>query len=148
MEVKELGHLVLSVRDLDQSVRFYRDVLGFKTVSRLGDRGVMFSAGRTHHELLLLQGDVEAKSAPGGRSLGLSHFALKIGTTDDELRAAHAELAAADVPIDHITDHGMTHSIYLTDPDGNHVELYIDVQPEMWREDPSLVGGHSQPLAL
>jgi catechol-2,3-dioxygenase len=148
MEIKELGHIVLRVRDLPASIRFYRDVLGFREVHRMGERGIMFSGGRTHHELFLQQADPEAPGQPEGRPVGLSHFALKIGTTDEELRAARDELEAADVPIDHITDHGATHSIYLHDPDGNHVEVYIDVQPEVWREDPSVVAGHAQALVL
>ena len=140
MKVRELGHIVLSVRDLQRSVHFYRDVIGFREVSRMGDRGVMFSSGRTHHELFLQQARPEAPAQPEERPLGLSHFALKIGTTDEELQAALAELEAADVPIDHVTDHGVTHSVYLKDPDGNRVEIYIDVQPERWRDDPSVVG--------
>lgn len=148
MNIKELGHVVLSVADLERSVHFYRDLLGFREISRLGQRGVMFSSGRTHHELLLLQAEPGAAPIPDGRSLGLSHFALKIGTTDDELRAALAELAAAEAPIDHTTDHGITHSVYLRDPDGNRVELYVDVQPEVWRQDSSVIGGRSRPLSL
>ena len=148
MEIKELGHIVLTVADLQRSVCFYRDVLGFREVSRLGERGVMFSSGRTHHELLLLQGEPDAAPILEGRPLGLSHFALKIGTTDDELSAAIAELAAADVPIERTTDHGVTHSVYLKDPDGNRVEIYIDVQPELWRENPSVVGRGARALAL
>lgn len=139
MEIKELGHIVLNVRDLSRSTHFYREVLGFREVARLGERGVMFSSGRTHHELLLIESP-DASPLPDGRNLGLSHFALKVGTSDDELRAALKELQDAEVVIDHTTDHGTTHSIYLKDPDGNTVEVYIDVQPEAWREDPSAIG--------
>ena len=114
----------------------------------MGERGIMFSGGRTHHELFLQQADPDAPAQPEGRPVGLSHFAMKIGTTDEELRAARDELEAADVPIGHITDHGATHSIYLSDPDGNHVEIYIDVQPEVWRTDPSMVNGRAQALVL
>ena len=148
MEIKELGHVVLNVRDLGTSVHFYRDVLGFREVARMGERGVMFSSGRTHHELLLLQAGPDAAVQPAGRALGLSHFAFKIGTTDAELDAARAELEAHDVPADHVTDHGFTHSVYLSDPDGNHVEIYIDGQPELWHEDPTLGFGAPQALAV
>ena len=145
MKIQELGHVVLSVSDLARSVHFYRDVLGFKEVARLGERGVMFSAGRTHHELLLTQANPDAAPLPERRALGLSHFALKVGTTDDELRAAVDELKTEQIAIEHVTDHGASHSVYLRDPDGNRVEIYIDVQPELWREDPAAVaaGGDS-----
>ena len=150
MKIQELGHIVLRVRSLENSVHFYRDVLGFREVAHLGTTGVMFAGGlgRTHHELLLQQASPDAAQLPEGRALGLSHFALKIGTTDEELRLALDEVKEAGVQVDHVTDHGMTHSVYLRDPDGNHVEIYIDVQPELWRDDPSTVGGHSQPLTV
>jgi catechol 2,3-dioxygenase len=145
MEVHELGHVVLTVSDLAKSVHFYEDVLGFRPVKRMGDRGVMFSSGRTHHELLLVQAGPDAGPLPERRSLGMSHFAVKVGNSDDELRAALAELKAENVTIDRITDHGETHSIYLRDPDGNRVEIYIDVQPALWKDDPSLVGVGGDP---
>jgi catechol-2,3-dioxygenase len=149
MKIRELGHIVLTVSDLAASTHFYRDILGFKQVSQLGERGAMFSAGRTHHELFLQQAKPGAAPVPEGRPLGLSHFALKIGTTDDELRAALAEVRAAGVTVDHMTDHGVTHSIYLRDPDGNCCEIYIDPQPELWGDDPGLVGaGRAKPLDL
>jgi catechol 2,3-dioxygenase len=139
MKIHELGHVVLHVSDLAKSVHFYGDVLGFRPV-RTGDRSVMFSSGRTHHELLLVQANPDAAPLPSHKSLGMSHFALKVGDSDDELRAALAELKAEHVHIDRISDHGQSHSIYLRDPDGNQVEVYIDVQPARWKEDPSLVG--------
>jgi catechol-2,3-dioxygenase len=148
MKVHEFGHIVLSVADLERSVRFYRDLLGFAEVARLGDHGVMFSSGRTHHELLLTQASPEALPRPKQRALGLSHLALKIGTTDEELRAALDELREAEVDIDRIVDHGVTHSVYLWDPDGNKVEVFIDTQPELWRDDKSVIGVGGKPLTL
>jgi catechol 2,3-dioxygenase len=76
------------------------------------------------------------------------HFGLKIGSTDDELRDAYTELQAAGVNIVGTADHAVTHSLYITDPDGNEIELYIDVQPELWREDPSAVVAPIRPLTL
>ena len=148
MEVKELGHLVLYVRDLERSRRFYGDVLGWNEVAKLGSQGAMFSSGRTHHELLLLEVGEEAAPVPAGRRIGMYHFGLKVGESDDELREALARLQEADAPIMGLTDHTVTHSIYTADPDGNEIELYIDVQPPVWRERPEAITAPPRPLSL
>jgi len=139
MNVKELGHIVLYVRDLETSRGFYRDVLGWSEIAGGGGRMAMFSSGRTHHELLLIEVGPNAAPIPPGRRVGMYHFGLKIGTTDEELREALRVLADAGANIVGSADHGVTHSLYITDPDGNEIELYIDVQPEVWREDPRAV---------
>ena len=151
MEVKELGHLVLYVRDLERSRRFYRDVLGWREVA--GDApmpfpAAAFSSGRTHHELLLIEVGDGAAPVPGGRRVGLYHFGLKIGESDDELRDAAQRLQDAGVRVVGASDHTVTHSLYIEDPDGNEIELYIDVQPERWREDPAAVFAPIKPLRL
>ena len=148
MEVKELGHVVLYVSDLERSRRFYRDVLGWKEIATFGSQGAVFSSGRTHHELLLLEVGPDAQPIPRGRRVGMYHFGLKVGTTDDELRAAYKDLVAAGVDIMGASDHTVTHSLYIADPDGNEIELYIDVQPETWREDPMAVVAPVKPLRL
>lgn len=148
MEVKELGHVVLYVRNLDRSRRFYRDVLGWREVTPLGNVGAVFSSGRTHHELLLLQVGENAAPIPAGRRVGLYHFGLKVGETDDELREARDRLRDAGVDVVGATDHTVTHSLYIQDPDGNEIELYIDVQPEIWRDDPSAIMAPPKALAL
>jgi catechol 2,3-dioxygenase len=149
MHVRELGHIVLSVRNLEASAHFYGDVLGLRKVTTMGGRSVFYAGegGRTHHELLLTQSD--DPNAERGK-IGLSHFAFKVGTTDDELRAALDELKESGVQIERIVDHGgVTHSVYMKDPDGNTVEVYIDVQPEAWRYDPTkTVGQGAKPLSL
>ncbi|HEX2194214.1 MAG TPA: VOC family protein [Candidatus Limnocylindria bacterium] len=138
MEVKELGHLVLYVRDVERSRRFYRDVLGWREIGEaFGGRAAAFSSGRTHHELLLIEVGPNATPIPAGRRVGMYHFGLKVGESDDELRAALTTLQEHDVPVLGATDHGVTHSLYIEDPDGNEIELYIDVQPALWKDDPS-----------
>jgi catechol 2,3-dioxygenase len=146
VEVKELGHIVLYVRDLERSRRFYGETLGWKEIARLGTQGAAFSSGRTHHELLLLEVGPNATPIPPGPRAGMYHFGLKIGTTDDELRQALEELIEAGVKVNGSADHNVTHSLYIEDPDGNEIELYIDVQPERWREDPEAI--MSPPRAL
>ena len=148
MEVKELGHIVLYVRDLERSRRFYGEVLGWKEVARLGNQGAMFSSGRTHHELLLLEVGPNAAPIPRGPRVGMYHFGLKLGETDQELRAALEELTRAGVRVGGAADHNVTHSLYIEDPDGNEIELYIDVQPEVWREDPQAILARPRALEL
>jgi catechol 2,3-dioxygenase len=153
MEVKELGHIVLYVHDLERSAAFYRDVLGWRQITGQGGplRGaVAFSApsGRTHHELLLIEVGEDAAAIPAGRRVGLYHFGLKVGDTDDELRDALRTVEAAGVTVVGASDHGVTHSLYLLDPDGNEVELYVDVPDIDWRSDPSLFARPTQPLRL
>jgi catechol 2,3-dioxygenase len=149
IQVKELGHLVLYVRDLERSRHFYRDVLGWSEVMESPMPGAaIFSSGRTHHELLLLEVGPGATPIPEGRRVGLYHFGLKIGETDDEIRDALGALVDAGVEIVGTADHTVTHSIYVRDPDGNEIELYIDMQPEVWREDPAAILAPIRPLRV
>ena len=150
MQVKELGHLVLYVKDVKRSAAFYGQVLGWESAfpDTLGVPAAAFTSGRTHHELLLIEVGEGAKSQPQGRHLGLYHFGLKIGDSDDELREAVARLQEAGVTIVGASDHTVTHSLYILDPDGNEIELYIDVPGVDWKADPSLIMAPIKPLAL
>ena len=154
MEIKELGHLVLYVRDLEASTHFYRDVLGWRQTVRGGTQTLPFRAsvfnapsGRTHHERLLIEVGPDAAALPPGRRVGLYHFGLKIGDNDDDLRQALATLQANGVTIVGASDHTVTHSLYILDPDGNEIELYIDVAGVDW-DDPNRVAAPIRPLVL
>jgi catechol-2,3-dioxygenase len=109
-----------------------------------------FSApsGRTHHELLLIEVGDDAADVPQGRRIGLYHFGLKIGDSDDELRAALKQLEAAGATVVGASDHTVTHSLYIEDPDGNEIELYIDVPGVDWKTHPELVANPTRPLRL
>jgi catechol-2,3-dioxygenase len=152
MAVKELGHLVLYVRDVKRSADFYRDVLGWHQI--LPEDGAppvgvaAFSSGRTHHELLLIEVGGDAIPIPGGRRIGLYHFGLKVGDSDDELRAMLEQVQAAGAKVVGASDHTVTHSLYIEDPDGNEIELYIDVPGVDWRHDPELIAAPIRPLVL
>lgn len=149
MEVKELGHIVLYVSDLARSRKFYGELLGWKEVAAIASWAVGFSSGRTHHELLLIQTDAGASPVPAAPRVGLYHFGLKVGESDDDLRQALEQLQSANVPIIGMSDHGgVTHSLYIADPDGNEIELYIDVQPAVWREHPEALLAPVRPLRL
>ncbi|HVC03937.1 MAG TPA: VOC family protein [Candidatus Acidoferrales bacterium] len=141
MEIKELGHIVLYVHNIERSAAFYGDVLGWKQLKpaesmSLGRLPVaLFSSGRTHHELLLIEVGEDAKPLPAGRHVGLYHFGLKVGDSDDELRAAARRIEEAGVRVVGASDHTVTHSLYIQDPDGNEIELYIDVPGVSWDLD-------------
>jgi len=152
MQVKDLGHIVLYVRDLGRSAAFYRDVLGFHQIFEggAGFPAVAFSSasGRTHHELLLIEVGPDAQPQPSGRRVGLYHFGLKVGDSDDELREALERLQEAHVTVVGASDHTVTHSLYILDPDGNEIELYIDVPGVDWVSDPALVASPVKALRL
>ncbi len=151
MEVKWLGHVVLYVSDLDRSRRFYGEVLGLKEIR--GDTptrlpAAAFTSGRTHHELFLIEVGPDAAPIPEGRRVGMYHFGLKVGESDEELREARDRIIEAGVRVVGASDHTVTHSLYILDPDGNEVELYIDVQPEVWHDDPTAIYSPIKPLQL
>jgi catechol 2,3-dioxygenase len=156
MSVGHLAQVHISVTDVERSVRFYRDVLGWRQIapdpSGDGPLNVPFAAfsapgGRTHHELLLIEVGPDAASQPAGRRVGLYHFGLKIGDSDDELREAVAHLQETGTPILGASDHTATHSLYIADPDGNEIELYIDVEGVDW-DDPEVLMSRPQALRL
>jgi catechol-2,3-dioxygenase len=128
MQIKELGHVVLYVSNLKRSADFYRDTLGFREIHR--DGGIaLFSSGRTHHELLL----IEVGGSPVFGRLptpGLYHIGFKIGDSPEDAKSVYAELKEKGVTIVGTGDHYVTHSIYVLDPDGNELELYADVSDE------------------
>ena len=133
MQIKELGHVVLYVSDLKRSADFYRDTLGFHEITR--EPGVaLFSGGRTHHEMLLIEVGGVARDKHRAEP-GLYHIGFKIGDGPEAVRAAYRELVAKKVKIIGTTDHTVTHSIYILDPDGNELELYADVS-DGWRTNP------------
>jgi catechol 2,3-dioxygenase len=148
MKAHYLGHVVFYVKDLERSLAFYRNLLGFKEVGRIfNGAAAALTSGRTHHELLLIQvGD--APGPPSGRRRGLYHIGIKIGDSLDELRQAKRELEQAEIPIDGMSDHTVSQSLYLKDPDRNEVELYVDADEALWKNNPAAVVSQIRPLHL
>lgn len=137
MRIQELGHVVLYVSNLKLSADFYRDTLGFNEIAR--ETGIaLFSSDRTHHELLLIEVGGEVLKKEHRPRPGLYHIGFKIGDGPQALRDVYAELKNKGVPILGATDHTVTHSLYILDPDGNELELYADVS-DAWKEDPKAV---------
>lgn len=148
IQVRGVGHVVLKVRDLERAAAFYRDVIGLTEVARLPQMKMAFfsATGANHHDLAVLEVGRDA-AAPARASVGLYHVALKIGDGLEDLRAAKAHLEAHGVQILGIRDHRVSQSIYLNDPDGNGLELFVDGDPAIWRADPKSVAT-VEPLEL
>src|SRR5574341_2350563 len=148
MKAHYLGHVVFYVKDLERSLKFYRDLLDCREVGRIfNGAAAALTSGRTHHELLLIQvGD--APGPPTGRRRGLYHIGIKVGDSLEELRTAKRELEQAEVTIDGMSDHTVSQSLYLRDPDGNEVELYVDANDSIWKDNPQAVLSPIKPLRL
>jgi catechol-2,3-dioxygenase len=125
IQARRLGHIVLSVRDVQKSKSFYTSVLGLTVAHEDLERGAVFlSAGTQHHDLALFQ--LATGEAPDATQPGLHHMAWQLGSFE-ELQAAHRELRAMGVTVESTIEHNVTRSVYFHDPDGNRVELYCDM---------------------
>jgi catechol 2,3-dioxygenase len=130
-----IGHVHLKVSDLDRAVDFYRDVLGFEEMTRMGDQAAFLSAGGYHHHIGLNTWESKGGSPPPPGSTGLFHVAIRYPTRA-ALAKALKRLVDAGVPLSGASDHGVSEAIYLHDPDGNGIELYRDRPREEWKTDP------------
>jgi catechol 2,3-dioxygenase len=126
-----IGHVHLTVSNLQRALRFYRDALGFEVTQWYGQSAVFLSAGGYHHHIALntWAGEGAAQSPPG--RTGLYHFAI-LYPTRAELAAAFKRLFDHGIQIEGASDHGVSEAIYLRDPDGNGVELYWDRPRDQW----------------
>ncbi len=130
----DVGHVHLKVADLDRALAFYRDVLGFELQQRLGDSAAFLSAGGYHHHVALNTWESRGGTAPAPGTTGLYHVAFRYpdrASLADALR----RLAAAGIALDGASDHGVSEALYLRDPDGNGVELYVDRPQQEWPRD-------------
>ncbi len=129
-----IGHIHLTVADLERALKFYKDVLGFEITSWFGTQAVFLSAGGYHHHIALnTWAGPDAKQPPQGHT-GLYHFAIRYPSRK-ELAKILKRLFEINYPIQGASDHGVSESIYLLDPDGNGVELYADRDEEYWPVD-------------
>ncbi len=134
-----IGHVHLKVANLDRSIWFYRDLMGFDLVTRLGDQAAFLSAGGYHHHIGLNTWESQGGQPPAPGTTGLYHFAINYPARRD-LAAALARLLDGGWGIDGASDHGTHEAIYLHDPDLNGIELAWDRAPTEWpRQDGRLV---------
>ncbi len=144
MKIEALGHVVLKVRNQARAEAFYNGVLGLPIVARLDKYAMTFFSLGNHHDFAVMAMGDDAE-APPERAPGLLHVAFKIGESMEELREAKRHLEAAGIAVTPI-DHDVTRSLYMRDPDGNEVEVYVDVS-DAWKQDRQKVAS-IQPLAM
>lgn len=129
MQVQSLGHVVLKVRSLERSEAFYSGVLGIPVVDRISDpvRMTFFSLSDRHHDFALVEVDNSTgPSDPTG--VGLAHVAFEVGKSLEQFDAAKASVEAAGMRVLYEANRSIAKSLHVLDPDGNEVELYVDVR--------------------
>jgi len=144
MNIHSLGHVVIKVRDQQRAEAFYHGLLGIPIAARDSTLSATFFTLGNHHDFAIVAVGDDAADPPV-KSPGLLHVAFKIGDTLDALRDAKQELEAAGLQIQ-AYDHAVSKSLYFNDPDGNCIELYVDIT-DAWKEHPQMVA-NSEPLAL
>jgi catechol 2,3-dioxygenase len=143
-----VGHIHLTVSDLDRSLFFYRDLLGFEISARYGDSAVFLSAGGYHHHIGLNTWAGKGIMPPPQGHAGMYHVAF-LYPSRLELAKVLKNLLDAQYSIDGAADHGVSEAIYLRDPDENGVELYVDRPKETWKvANDGLVEMVTEPLDL
>lgn len=144
----ELGHVVYYVKNLEDSLKFYHEAVGLEVSGKIfNGHAALLTGGRTHHELLLIQVG-EATGPLAGKRIGLYHVGWKIGESLDDLKQARDRICEQGYAIDGLSDHTVSQSIYLRDPDGNEVELFVDNPAFDWKSDTSWMEAPVKPLAL
>ena len=129
-----IGHIHLKVSDLERSITFYTEVLGFEITTRMGNSAVFLSAGGYHHHIGLNTWESKDGHAPLAKNTGLFHFAILM--PDRKAFASTIKrLIDHDWPIEGAADHGVSEAVYLRDPDENGIEIYTDRPKDKWPKD-------------
>jgi catechol 2,3-dioxygenase len=143
-----IGHVHLKVADLERSLRFYCDVLGFQLTQRWGPSAAFISAGGYHHHIGLNTWESLGGAPPAPGTTGLYHLAI-LYPERRELADALRRVVAAGITLDGAADHGVSEALYLRDPDENGVELYWDRPESEWPRTPEgALAMYSSPLDL
>lgn len=129
-----IGHVHLKVADLERSLAFYCGVLGFQLTQRYGPGAAFVSAGGYHHHIGLNTWESRGGKPPPRGTTGLYHVAI-LYPDRQSLADALRRLIEHQIPLDGAADHGVSEALYLQDPDGNGLELYVDRDPAEWPRD-------------
>ena len=124
IQINKVAHVVLNVKDVEASAKFYNQVLGMEIMNLNLERPMAFlSFGTQHHDLALFKAPEGAELG----SLGLNHVAMQIQGGEAELDVMHRSLLDQGVAIRATQDHGVTKSVYFSDPDGNGLEIFCEM---------------------
>jgi catechol 2,3-dioxygenase len=129
-----VGHVHLKVADLDRAIGFYSGVLGFEVQQRRGDEAAFLSAGGYHHHIGLNTWESRGGTPAPKHHTGLYHTAF-LYPDRAQLADALRRVMQAGIKIEGAADHGVSEAIYISDPDGNGVELYVDRPEKDWPRD-------------
>jgi catechol 2,3-dioxygenase len=144
----DIGHVHLKVADIERSLGFWRDVLGFELVQQLGDQAAFISAGGYHHHIGLNTWESKGAPPPPRQTTGLYHVAIRYPDRRT-LADAVKRLVDAGIPLTGASDHGVSEAVYLRDPDDNGVELYRDRPTDEWpRAEDGGIAMFSAPLDI
>jgi len=127
----QIGHVHLKVSDLDASIAFYQDILGFDVQQRMGNRAAFLGAGGYHHHIGLNTWESLGATPPPTGHTGLYHTAF-LFPDRASLGAVIKRVLDVGLSLDGAADHGVSEAVYLRDPDENGVELYVDRPRSEW----------------
>jgi catechol 2,3-dioxygenase len=129
-----IGHVHLKVADVERALEFYCGVLGFQLMQRYGPQAAFVSAGGYHHHIGLNSWESAGGKPPPPRATGLYHVAI-LYPNRAELAKALRRLVDHNIVLEGAADHGVSEALYLSDPDGNGIELYWDRPRDQWPHD-------------
>lgn len=140
---KYLGHVNIYVRNVERSHKWYEDVLGLHTYDYMPGRAAFMSADQEQsHEVALMQVGDEALLQQK-RQVGLNHMAWMMHSLDD-LKEVYQRLKDKNVPIDHVSDHGISVGVYFRDPDGNGIEVSYELPRNQWPRQDHVFSGEGR----
>ena len=134
MSNASIGHIHLKVSNLDRSIAFYRDILGFEVQQRMGNQAAFLGAGGYHHHIGLNTWESAGATSPPAGYTGLYHSAF-LYPDRKALAQVLKRIVEAGLPLEGAADHGVSEAIYLRDPDDNGVEIYRDRPRADWPRD-------------